>query len=268
MHQLPGVIDERIIDSDVVIIESNLTESDAEAWINYSDDIHEVWNTKGRYAPNEPRMQYPGELHDALSAFFDETSLNESFLDFKPWTLYMLVQLDPRSGKRSSLESEYGTEVYVLEGADTNDVPVIGLEGVDDLFVRQTSIIERSPSEMKHSSVVSLYTQLGLLSNSIEFELADMWKQGDLESFDVDYTELLPEYFDDEAKSTEYQAEQELYERVFISERNERWVEQIVEYIEVYDHIFLAVGTAHLWGNDGVIQRFADRGYTVNRVEY
>ncbi len=66
----------------------------------------------------------------------------------------------------------------------------------------------------------------------------------------------------------QFNQEKQLIEQVLVHGRNDLWVNQVLEYTAEYDTFFLAVGTAHLWGEQCIVRQLADYGFTVERVGY
>ena len=56
----------------------------------------------------------------------------------------------------------------------------------------------------------------------------------------------------------------EAYE-VLIVQRNANWISQIAEIMDGEGTVFIAVGAAHLPGEDGVIHLLRNEGFTVTR---
>ena len=69
-----------------------------------------------------------------------------------------------------------------------------------------------------------------------------------------------------EAMKTGMLSDPELRQALLV-DRNTAWLEKLEPHIRAGDHPFIAVGTAHLLGNDGLIQMLQARGYTVSRLQ-
>ena len=69
-----------------------------------------------------------------------------------------------------------------------------------------------------------------------------------------------------EAMNTGMLSDPELRQALLVG-RNQAWLEQLEPRIKTGDRPFVAVGTAHLLGDDGLIQMLRDRGYTVSRLQ-
>ena len=69
-----------------------------------------------------------------------------------------------------------------------------------------------------------------------------------------------------QAMNTGILSDPELREALLVG-RNQAWLQQLEPRIETGDRPFVAVGTAHLLGDDGLIQMLRDRGYKVSRLQ-
>lgn len=69
-----------------------------------------------------------------------------------------------------------------------------------------------------------------------------------------------------EAMDTGMLSDDELRQALLVN-RNTAWLEQLEPRITSGDQPFVAVGTAHLLGNDGLVQMLRARGYTVSRLQ-
>jgi uncharacterized protein YbaP (TraB family) len=80
------------------------------------------------------------------------------------------------------------------------------------------------------------------------------WERGDLESLEAavinDTREQYPE----------------LYNVIFV-QRNNAWMDVLVQEMNGAGVDFVAVGAGHLLGSDGLVEQFRARGYTVERAE-
>jgi uncharacterized protein YbaP (TraB family) len=86
------------------------------------------------------------------------------------------------------------------------------------------------------------------LAKSEISELVEAYKDEDLELI----YQLVKDQF----------AEMNGYENVFLAQRNQRWLPEIVKNIKKRP-CFIAVGAAHLVGTDGLLQLLTQNGYIV-----
>ncbi len=84
--------------------------------------------------------------------------------------------------------------------------------------------------------------------------MTSAWERGDLESLEAAVIN---------DTRTEYP---ELYNVIFV-QRNNAWMEVLVQEMNGAGVDFVAVGAGHLLGEDGLVEQFRARGYTVERVE-
>ena len=82
-------------------------------------------------------------------------------------------------------------------------------------------------------------------------DLVEDWIEGDIEALD--------ELINEEAESSE------VFHKALLADRNTRWVPKIEAMLEEKSgHIFIAVGAAHLAGDDSVITMLRNKGYKID----
>jgi uncharacterized protein YbaP (TraB family) len=52
-----------------------------------------------------------------------------------------------------------------------------------------------------------------------------------------------------------------------LHDRNHKWLPLIEEYINNDGTEFIIVGTAHLWGDDGLLKLLKDKGYDIEQIK-
>jgi len=122
------------------------------------------------------------------------------------------------------------------------------LETAEGQMRMLASIPEEDQLEMLRQSLTDLDDDIEDLN-----DMVDDWAVGDVE-------DLEDELLDDMKKEIP-----SVYE-ILIATRNKAWVEKIEEEMKGSGTDFIAVGAAHLVGDDGLPAMLRARGYTVNRL--
>ena len=85
-------------------------------------------------------------------------------------------------------------------------------------------------------------------------QLTAAWDRGDMESLEGVIIDDTRENYP------------EVYQALFVA-RNDAWMETLVREMQGSGVDFVAVGAGHMLGEDGLVEQFRARGFTVERVE-
>lgn len=175
----------------------------------------------------------------------------------RPWLLDIMMSVPPCLRGKENLD--YGMDRRLEDIATEAGVPVGSLETLDELLELMNSRpLEQQVQDLLTS--VSLYGQSldmlatlseGYFDQNIAFTMALMQHQ-------------VQEDADDD--SVDWDAKWNTYFDTLLTQRNNRWMEQIAA-----NHsptLVIAVGAAHLSGPDGVLVQLANRGFLVKRAEF
>ncbi|MDQ3125900.1 MAG: TraB/GumN family protein [Pseudomonadota bacterium] len=162
---------------------------------------------------------------------------------FRPWLAALTLSVAPLT--RAGYDPQSGVELTLKARADAAGKPVHGFETID----KQVRILAGMPES----------EQLAFLGSTLESyddatveldRMVEAWAVGDvatLEAVGVD----------------DMQAETPGLYRALLVQRNTDWADQIQTLMAGSGTIFIAVGAAHLAGDDSVQEILEDRGVTV-----
>lgn len=166
---------------------------------------------------------------------------------FRPWfaaitlstSAIVAAGFDPQSGVDSKVEAAFAERNIKPRGLETPEQQIrvfADMKREDELaFLRQT---------------MNEFEQAEEVMNG----LVDAWAKGDIEGLD----ELLV---------TEMRSSSEdLYQALLVG-RNANWVADVMKTLEGSGVSFLAVGAAHLIGEDSLLAMLAKKGVTIERVQ-
>lgn len=186
------------------------------------------------------------EANAALADFAPTLGIAPAMLEpMRPWLAQVMLAvtqmqalgLDPNSGAEAgllALVAEGDTRMGYFETAEEQ---IRFLAGVpDDVQVRA---FDQGLEDM-----ADLPTQLN--------ELVTAWATGDMA------------VLEDMINGSMREDAPEVYETLIVT-RNHNWVPQIAEIMDGEGTVFIAVGAAHLPGEDGVIHLLQEEGYTITR---
>ncbi|MEO0897597.1 MAG: TraB/GumN family protein [Bacteroidota bacterium] len=187
-----------------------------------------------------------GEDEFARLKTFLLDSLNVSKMQFmgmkqmKPMLGMGVIYPSFINGKLTSYEEKF------MKMAKKRKLEISGLESIEDQMDAISSISDEDQAKMLMEMVDKFDEQKALFQKLIEYYVAE-----DIESL----FSMMTEYEEISDVQTE-----------LLDERNQNWIPLIKEQT-AKEPTFIAVGAAHLFGEQGVIQLLKNEGYTVLPVK-
>ncbi|RZJ04327.1 MAG: TraB/GumN family protein [Brevundimonas sp.] len=187
------------------------------------------------------------ELADLNAAAQSMNTTAAQFEPMKPWLVALTLSVAPLV--KAGYDPQSGVELILRARANAAGKPVKGLETIDE----QIRILAGLSDD---TQVAFLRSTLDAFDHAtVELDgLVAAWAAGDV----VKIRELGIDDLRDESE--------EVYEALLVN-RNTNWAGQIQGLLEGSGTTFIAVGAAHLAGDDSVQAILAKRGVEVERVE-
>jgi uncharacterized protein YbaP (TraB family) len=185
-----------------------------------------------------------GELA-ALDAAAQTIGLTAAQMDpFRPWFAALTLSIAPL--QKAGYDPASGVELLLKARAEAAGKPVTGFETIDE----QIRILAGFPEE---DQLAFLRTTLdGFEDATVELDrLVEAWATGDVEAIETIGLEPMRE------------SGEELYQALLVR-RNTNWADQIQTMLEGSGSAFIAVGAAHLVGDDSVQEILESRGVDVD----
>ena len=182
------------------------------------------------------------ELRPPLAKLLYDNHLDVgSYTTTKTWAAALiLAQLTHKAG-----EAENGIDRALI--AAMPHKPRGELEGVE----RQLAIFDSLPEESQRAMLTSMLD--GSENNDDDSKLEEGWRKGDMGLIDhATYTGML--------------TDPGLHQALYV-DRNLNWAKQIEAMLKAGKHPFVAVGAAHMAGEQGLPALLAKDGLTVKRVQ-
>lgn len=181
----------------------------------------------------------------ALDAAAREIGLSAAQMDpFRPWFAALTLAVAPL--EKAGYDPASGVELILKARADAAGKPVTGFETIDE----QVRILAGFPEDAQLAFLRS--TLEGYENATVELDrLVEAWAAGDVEAIESIGVEPMRE--DGE----------ELYQALLVR-RNTNWADQIQTMLEGSGTAFIAVGSAHLVGDDSVQEILEQRGVEVD----
>lgn len=186
------------------------------------------------------------ETYAKIQGILKEVGAPETAFDpYKTWQVSN--ELTVLKSALSGYEAGLGIDMYFLQKALATGKSVLELESYDSQFTMFNNFSEELTSSMLKETV-NAFDQP---DNSIE-PMAELWHSGD----DAVLTEMtdamkeLPEFY-----------------KGMIGDRNGGMVEKVEGYLadENKDTYFVVAGYLHMLGEDGIVTKLQEKGYTITR---
>lgn len=164
---------------------------------------------------------------------------------FRPWFAGLALSIAPLI--KAGYDPASGVEMILKARAEAAGKPIEGLETID----KQVRILAGMPEADQLAFLRSLLESWEDATVELD-RMVDAWASGDVDTLNTVAVEEM---------RTETP---ELYQALLVR-RNTDWADQIQTMLEGSGTIFIAVGAAHLVGDDSVQEILEDRGLTVTR---
>ena len=191
----------------------------------------------------EPYERVDPARRETVRAALEKHGLSgRDFAQTETWALALMLA----QAATSEATSDYGIDRAVIAAA--GDKPIIELEGGK----AQLAIFDALP-EAEQADLLEAIAAESLRPESKRVDLAGAWRDGNIEVVA-------------EGMASGMLADPELREALLVS-RNSAWVERILAELRKARKPFVAVGTAHLVGPDGLPAMLRAQGFEVRRLQ-
>lgn len=203
----------------------------------------------GRADPGRPLSSWlTPEENARLNALTGRLGMPTGALEqFQPWLAGLTLSIIPIMQAGYSPMS--GVDRNVDAYGDANGKTMRALETVEQQLGFFDGFSEEIQRQFLVESIDEAENGVALINM-----LSVAWERGDIEGLEgAVITETREQY-------------PELYNTIFV-QRNNAWMDVLVAEMQGSGVDFIAVGAGHLLGEDGLVEQFRARGFTVERVE-
>ena len=171
------------------------------------------------------------------------------FEPMQPWMAYMTLQVLPMI--KAGYSPQSGIDLKLTEDAKAAGKPVIGFETVGQQLHYLADFPEAQQVELLHQELVDLPK-----APAETDAMVGAWTSGDVDKIGA-------------LENGEFQQKYPAIYKKLVVERNARWVDQLATLLksEKAGTAFVAVGAAHLAGQDSLQRGLEAKGFKVGRVE-
>lgn len=163
---------------------------------------------------------------------------------FRPWFAALTLSVAPL--QKAGYDPTSGVELILKARAEAAGKPVTGFETIDE----QIRILAGFPEEVQLEFLRSTLEEVEDASVELD-KLVEAWAAGDVEAIETIGVDQMRE------------TSEELYQALLVR-RNTNWADQIQTLLEGSGAAFIAVGAAHLAGDDSVQDILERRGVDVD----
>ncbi|PNU06140.1 TraB/GumN family protein [Novosphingobium guangzhouense] len=191
---------------------------------------------------NEPPLseRIPAKNHKALAALLAKSGHEDG--DFAAMDTWAAALTIARAGADDA-DTRNGVDRAVIAAAGNR--PVVELEGA----ARQLGIFDALPEREQRDLLAAVVVEAA----QPDHDLSASWRKGDMAAIERE-------------TRTGMLADPELREALFTG-RNRDWTTKIARSIRSGARPFVAVGAAHMAGEQGLAAMLATQGFTVTRIE-
>lgn len=180
----------------------------------------------------------------ALDAAAQTIGLSAAQMDpFRPWFAALTLSVAPL--QKAGYDPASGVELLLKARAEAAGKPVTGFETIDE----QIRILAGFPEEAQLDFLRSTLEEFENATVELD-RLVEAWAAGDVEAIEAIGLEPMRE-------------SEEIYQALLVR-RNTNWADQIQTMLEGSGTAFIAVGSAHLVGDDSVRAILERRGVDVD----
>lgn len=169
----------------------------------------------------------------------------QGLLQMRPWLASISLTL--HFAQVNGFQSDSGAEAWLTKAFRQMDKPILGLE---EPLIAIRSLANQS-DEVQTVLLTDTAEQLED-GGEVLHEMHDAWLRGDVDALSPLLIEPLAE-------------RPEIYEAILL-DRNHNWLPKLEVLMETGGVHFVAVGTAHLIGEDSLINLLKAKGYEVERL--
>lgn len=177
--------------------------------------------------------------------------------NYKPVMLYSAIS--QQIYEKGEYKSKYGIDLYFINEAYKREMEVVEIESVSF----QAQLLGELSDELQElmlleTLLLSEEDQLKSIENML-----NAWINGDYDEFEKILNET--ENFDISSLPEEQQHMYQEYLQKFYIDRNIAMTDKVEEFLKDDKDVFYLVGSAHMFGENGIVNLLTERGYTVTK---
>lgn len=247
LYPLAKEIESAFDSSRCLVVEVNIAKAKIDP-----EKVRQLVNISGKYNPPDKLSKHlsPGtkQVFEAYLNWAGETwGIYESY---KPWYARELISV-PRRGDLSKMTKSYGIDLHFLRKAIAQKRPVDEFETVEFQLAIDSKLSEDVQDKLLQVTLLEMKDTEKMMASIFQ-----AWKAGDMEQMEkvavhqsVDNPELIP------------------FTMALLNNRNLAMAAKIEPFLKAKGSpLFVAVGSAHMVGETGLVNLLRKRGFEVEQV--
>lgn len=240
-HPLPSAFEKAYQEADILVFETDMEALSQPEYLNMIMEI--MVYSDGRTL----RTQLQDDTWDALVAYLESRNLTpESINRYTPVGISLSLALGEMM--RIGMSSEAGVDKFYSLKAKRDNKTMLGLEDPEEHIAFIAAIGKQNQDALVKKTLLDIE-----LMETTLVKMKEAWREGDNVFLNNIMVEELQAQFPD------------IY-KIILTERNNSWLPQIEAMTQTEPVEFVLVGAMHLVGDDGIITKLKERGYTLENL--
>lgn len=247
LYPLPREIESAFDSSRCLLVEVNIEKAKIDP-----EKIQQLVNTSGKYtAPDKLSKHLSPGTKRVFEAYLSWAGESWAMYEqYKPWYTRELISV-PRRGDLSKMKKAYGIDLHFLQKAAAQKKPVEDFETVEFQLALDSKLSEDVQDKLLQVTLLELKDTERTMAS-----IFDAWKSGDMEKMEkvavhesVDNPDLIP------------------FTMALLNNRNVAMAAKIDPFLKTKGSpLFVAVGSAHMVGESGLVNLLKKKGFEVEQV--
>ena len=249
MYPFPSYLISAIMGSDSVAVEYNLLQVEDSA---ATSALLKVMYKDGRTIKNDLTDQ----VYSSAKSILQRHKLYDPNFDYYQPVVWSNL-IDSIVTASASYSAEIGIDVAVIDMALYDKKEIIEIESIESQYEVMSSLSVPLQDYLLRNSINNYKSYNPFKETE---DLIDVWCKGDYESL----RKLSGVNADGQSPTTKALLEE--YHTKMQTNRDKKMTDFVVESLKGDKDIFVCVGTAHVVGENGIIDQLKDLGYTVTQI--
>jgi uncharacterized protein YbaP (TraB family) len=243
-YPLPLIIEDNFEKADMLIEEIDISEPAAAA------RVQQALMENGNYPNGDKITNHLSEVtRSHLAAYVKKGGLPEQAIaHMRPWLVSMLVEV--REMKQTGFDPSYGLDQHFFEEARQSHKQIGALEDAGSQLKLLSSLSDEFQDRLLLSSLVDMEK-----SHDVVDLLTRAWQSGDAGALQELITSSVRDYPQLKPLMTK-----------LIDDRNTAMTAKIERFLQTPKSYFVAVGAAHLVGDQGILSQLQRKNFSVEQL--
>jgi Uncharacterized protein conserved in bacteria len=251
-YPLKKVLMDAFEDSSILAVEADIT---AESEISDDEMVLSFMYTDGSTVKDYLTPDTFEKLEKYMKTFQIIGLPTEYLYYFKPVFISQLIEEQIYTS--IGFFKTPGIDEYFLNLANEKEMKIVEVESVKFQMDMMTGFSDEIQEYILLSTLTSTKMSYKL---GIEFMLK-MWQQGDAENFSMMLK--MSDYFGEVYMDEDEKRISAEYNKIMMDDRNDGMTDKVEEFLKGNETVFYVVGSAHMFGDTGIVNQLEERGHTV-----